>query len=118
MSGMQRMRRMHKGRPHTALLEGHDDDPLSGVANLFDAAMVFAVALLVALVARLDLEPTQASAGEAAGKPGLETLRKEGALLERYEETNASGGGDGVRLGMAYRLASGEIVYVPEDTDS
>jgi len=30
----------------------HEDiDPTSGVANLFDAAMVFAVALLVALVA-------------------------------------------------------------------
>ena len=112
------MRRTRKRRPHSVLLEGHDDDPLSGVANLFDAAMVFAVALLVALVARLDLEPNQASTGEAAGRPGLETLRKEGALLERYQESNEQGGGDGVRLGMAYRLASGEIVYVPEDTDS
>jgi len=32
-----------------------EGDPLSGVASLFDAAMVFAVALLAALVARLDL---------------------------------------------------------------
>ena len=27
-----------------------DEDPLNGVANLFDAAMVFAVALLVAIL--------------------------------------------------------------------
>ena len=32
------------------LLETSDDDPLSGVANLFDVAIVFAVALLLALV--------------------------------------------------------------------
>lgn len=30
--------------------DSEDDDPMSGVANLFDTAMVFAVALLLALV--------------------------------------------------------------------
>ena len=32
------------------ILDEEQEDPLGGVANLFDAAMVFAVALLVALV--------------------------------------------------------------------
>jgi hypothetical protein len=32
------------------ILEESEDDPMSGVANLFDAAMVFAIALLLALV--------------------------------------------------------------------
>ena len=34
---------------------GDDDDPLSGMANLFDVAMVFAVALMVALVSRYQM---------------------------------------------------------------
>ena len=32
------------------ILDEEQEDPLGGVANLFDAAMVFAVALLAALV--------------------------------------------------------------------
>ena len=34
---------------------GDDDDPMSNVGNLFDAAMVFAVALMVALVTRYSM---------------------------------------------------------------
>ena len=34
---------------------GEDDDPMSNVGNLFDAAMVFAVALMVALVTRYSM---------------------------------------------------------------
>ena len=32
-----------------------DDDPMSVVSNLFDVAMVFAVALMVALVTRYNM---------------------------------------------------------------
>ena len=34
---------------------GEYDDPMSVVSNLFDVAMVFAVALMVALVARYNM---------------------------------------------------------------
>ncbi len=37
-------------RARMGILEESEDDPMSGVANLFDAAMVFAIALLLALV--------------------------------------------------------------------
>lgn len=37
-------------RRRRIILDDDDEDPLSGVANLFDVAMVFAVALLVMLV--------------------------------------------------------------------
>ena len=34
------------------LAQAEDDDPMSVVSNLFDVAMVFALALMVALVSR------------------------------------------------------------------
>ena len=41
---------MRKDRRRNALLQGQDEDPMQSVANLFDVPMVFAVALMVALV--------------------------------------------------------------------
>ena len=35
--------------------DGEDDDPMSVVSNLFDVAMVFALALMVALVSRYNM---------------------------------------------------------------
>lgn len=35
--------------------KGEENDPMSVVSNLFDVAMVFAVALMVALVTRYDM---------------------------------------------------------------
>jgi hypothetical protein len=37
---------------HKLLRKQEDNDPMSVVSNLFDVAMVFAVALMVALVSR------------------------------------------------------------------
>ena len=37
------------------LAEADDDDPMSVVSNLFDVAMVFALALMVALVSRYNM---------------------------------------------------------------
>ena len=37
------------------IYDGEDDDPMSVVSNLFDVAMVFALALMVALVSRYNM---------------------------------------------------------------
>ena len=42
-------------RPKNRLLQTADDDPMQTVANLFDVAMVFAVALMVALVSHFSM---------------------------------------------------------------
>ena len=58
-----------------------DSDPLSVVVNLFDVAMVFAVALMV----------------------------------NKYTPSEQQGSGaKGKRVGIAYELENGEIIYVPE----
>ncbi|TWT99822.1 hypothetical protein Pla108_07650 [Botrimarina colliarenosi] len=96
--------------PHRRLLASHDDDPLSGVANLFDVAMVFAVAILLSLITRIAPLEAIASSG---GKPGSEAILPDGEPLEHYRVSESQLSGEGERLGVAYRLANGEVVYVP-----
>ncbi len=84
-----------------------DDDPLSGLANLFDAAIVFALALMVALAIAQQL-PLE-SLAQTAAVPQPETARP---VPMRPSERVA--GGSGTRVGVAYRLHSGELVYVPD----
>ena len=100
-------------------LESMDDDPLGGVANLFDVAMVFAVALILALMTALQAPELLATKGDVtiiknAGKPNMEIIVRKGIKLERYKMTAESMGGRGERLGICYRLANGEVVYVPD----
>lgn len=54
MSYMKRRSRRTGGRRGSRLHE--DEDPLSGVANLFDVAMIFALGLLVALVIQMQAQ--------------------------------------------------------------
>lgn len=116
-----RKNRMILSRPsaHRRLLEAPDDEPLSGVANLFDAMMVFAVGLLVALVTAYSLpellsEQNEFTLVKNPGQPNMEIIKKKGIKLEKYRMTLKTLGGEGVKLGTAYRLKSGEVVYVPE----
>ncbi len=84
-----------------------EEDPLSLLVNFFDCSIVFALAFMVTLLA--------SSAASAPGRPVLERLRKDRVKLERFRATEQSIGGEGERLGTAYRLSTGEVVYVPDD---
>ncbi len=96
----------------------HDDDPLSGMANLFDVAMVFAVALMVAVVLRMQITEmfTQEdfTMVKNPGQEDMEIIVKEGEEIHRYEATGEQGSGKGKRVGTAYQLEDGRIIYVPE----
>ena len=119
---MMRENRLTPNRPlaYRRLLGTSDEeDPLSGVANLFDAMMVFAVGLLLALVTAYSLpellsEQNEVTLVKNPGQPNMEIIRKKGIKLEKYRMTLKTLGGEGVKLGIAYRLKSGEVVYVPE----
>jgi len=116
-------RETHKRPPRLTaprrLLDSHDDDPLSGVANLFDVAMVFAVALLLALVSHFHLVELLTAEDltvlKNAGQPDMEVIRRQGETIQHYRISEQSLGGEGEKLGTAYRLKSGEVVYVPDD---
>ncbi len=97
-----------------------DDDPLSGVANLFDLGLVFMVGLLVALLGayRLDdllREDSEVTITKRSADGGLEVIVKKGRRIEAMRVTKERSKGMGRRLGTAYRLEDGSMVYVPEE---
>jgi hypothetical protein len=101
------------------LYEEDEQNPLTGVANLFDIAMVFSVALLVALVMSYQLPEllTPNDNVTVVKNPGQEDMKiiiKEGQEIEVLNMTEQIGSGTGEALGTAYRLADGRVIYVPE----
>ena len=99
---------------------GEGADPMSVVSNLFDVAMVFAVALMVALVSRYNMTEMFSQEDftmvKNPGKDNMEIITKEGEKINRYtpSENNDASGNKGKRVGVAYELENGDIIYVPE----
>lgn len=93
---------------------------MSVVSNLFDVAMVFAVALMVALVSRYNMTEMFSQEDftmvKNPGKENMEIITKEGEKINRYtpSEDKSSDGNRGKRVGVAYELENGDIIYVPE----
>jgi hypothetical protein len=101
------------------ILSDVEDEPLAGMANLFDAGMVFAVALLLALVTYYSLpelltEKDEITLVKNPGEPNMEIIKKKGIKLEKYRMTTQRIRGEGEKLGVCYRLKTGEVVYIPE----
>ena len=98
----------------------NDTDPMGTVANLFDVAMVFAVALMVALVSRFNMTEIFSKEDytmvKNPGKENMEIITKEGKEIKRYtpSEQKEASGKRGRKVGVAYELDNGEIIYVPE----
>lgn len=108
------MRRRLTGR-------GDEDNPMSVVSNLFDVAMVFAVALMVALVSRYNMTEMFSKEDftmvKNPGREDMEIIIKEGEKIRRYtpsKEQDPQSGRRGKKVGVAYELENGEIIYVPE----
>lgn len=99
-----------------------DNDPMSVVSNLFDVAMVFAVALMVALVSRYNMTEMFSQEDftmvKNAGKENMEIITKEGEKINKYtpsQDQSSKNGKKGKKVGIAYELDNGEIIYVPEE---
>lgn len=50
-----------------------------------------------------------------AGKPNMEIIVKEGKEIKHYKSSGNIGSGQGARAGIAYKMADGSMIYVPED---
>jgi hypothetical protein len=101
--------------------ETEDVNPMTAVANLFDVSIVFAVALMVALAARFRMteifSQDDFTIMKNPGKENMEIITKKGNKIERYTPASSQDGKTGTRgrrLGTAYELETGEIVYVEE----
>lgn len=90
------------------------------VANLFDVAMVFAVALMVALVTHFNMSELFSQEDftmiKNPGKDNMEIITKEGQQIKHYtpSDDQQTSGKRGRKVGIAYQLETGEIIYVPE----
>ncbi|MEI6243823.1 MAG: DUF2149 domain-containing protein [Acidobacteriota bacterium] len=96
-----------------------DEDPAAGLLNLFDVWIAFAVALLLALVGFMDVPELMDAKSNITvikdpGGANMEIIQKQGYKVDHFRATSDKLQGEGQRLGTAYRLASGEVVYVPE----
>lgn len=102
----------NKRRRWDAAAEG---DPLAGLVNLFDLWMVFSIALLLALVSysHLPEHPSREAASQDT-KSTTEQLQQQTHKLDRFRMSHDKLTGEGQRLGTAYRLKNGEVVYVPD----
>ena len=110
---------MKRADRYRAFGRNDDFDPRETLVNLFDVAMVFAVALMVAFVLRSQMTELLTSEDvtfvKNAGKPDMEIIVKKDNKVTRYKSEKSTGTGRGERVGIAYRLESGEIIYVPEE---
>ena len=105
---------------YKAFSDSEEIDPMGSLVNLFDVAMVFAVALMVAFViqSRMTefLTAEDATFVKNAGKENMEIIVKKNNKITRYKSEKNSDSGKGRRVGIAYQLENGEVIYVPEET--
>ena len=107
---------------HRFLHKNDDDlDPLGSLTNLFDVAMVFAVALMVALVQHLNIAEMlmeEEFTIVKTGKDDMEIITKKGQEISKYKQNQNTEADPskprGKRVGTAYQLENGEIIYIPE----
>lgn len=108
-----------KKRRYSSQTNSDDDDPLSGVANLFDLGLVFIVGLIVTLFAAYQLqdlfsEKSEMTITKRTQDGQMEIITKKGKKIKAVKVTKTKAEGVGERLGTAYRLEDGTVVYVPE----
>jgi hypothetical protein len=114
------MRKSRKYRRHSLLDDSDDHNPMSGVINVFDVAIVLVMALMVVLAMSPHM-PNVLKLGEnttIVRNPGSQNMqivvKEEGKPIEVLNMTDKIGGGTGEVLGTAYRLADGRVIYVPD----
>jgi hypothetical protein len=111
---------MSRRRRKSRFSSEEDTDPLSVVVNLFDVAMVFAVALMVAMVMNMNMTEVFTKEDytivKNPGKDNMEIITREGGKIQKYtpSDEQSTDQKKGRRVGVAYELENGEIIYVPE----
>ena len=91
-------------------------NPALSLVNLVDVFLVLVAALLVA-IAQNPMNPfleENVTVIKNAGEPNMEMVIKNGESIETYKSSGQIGAGEGVKAGIAYKMADGSMVYVPE----
>jgi hypothetical protein len=91
-------------------------DPLDGLVNLFDLAIVLSVAFLLAALSSLKLTALLGQKNVTVvrnpGAPNQTLIVKRGEKLHVVHLGNQHVAGHGVKVGSVYRLNDGRLIYV------
>ena len=95
-------------------------DPMDSVGNLFDTAVVFIAALLLALTTVFDAKEifskdSKLTIVKQNDRGEMTVITKRGRKIRAVRMTREQAEGRGTRLGTAYRLEDGSMIYVPEE---
>jgi len=100
--------------------EDEELNPIVSAVNLVDVFLVIIAALLIALAQNpLNIYSTdEVTVIKNASKPNMEMIVKKGKEIKQYKSNGAIGSGEGNRAGVAYKMADGSFVYVPENGEN
>jgi len=110
--GLHYMRRRRVGT------SDRNGDPLDGIVNLWDVAIVLAVGFLVAALAAAGVTGLLTNKNMTIvtnpGTPQMQVIVKEGDKITKLDmQSGQQASGAGTLLGQFYKLADGTVVYVP-----
>jgi hypothetical protein len=110
------LRFMRRRRSGTADRNG---DPLDGIVNLWNVAIVLAVGFLVAALTAVGagglLTDHNMTVVTNPGAPDMQVIVKSGDKITKLDmAAGAQAQGVGTLIGSFYRLADGTVIYVPE----
>ena len=93
-------------------------DPLDGVVNLFDVAIILAVGFLLAALTGIGLTGILSSKNVTIvtnpGQPNMQVVTKQGSQITKLNLTAGQQvSGLGTLIGQFYKLPDGTTVYVP-----
>jgi len=100
--------------------EDEELNPIISAVNLVDVFLVIIAALLIALAQNpLNVFSSEdVTVIKNAGKPNMEMIVKKGEEIKTYKSTGEIGSGEGTKAGVAYKMADGSFVYVPDGEDN
>ena len=99
--------------------EDEELNPIISAINLVDVFLVIIAALLIAIAQNPMnvFSSDDVTVIKNAGKPDMEVIIKQGKEIKQYKANGEIGSGEGTRAGVAYKMADGSFVYVPEDKE-
>ena len=112
MYSLKKKNRQHWSHSSIESMETLENDPMSGVANLFDIGLVFIVGLLMTLFSAYHLQDlfnrtTDLTILKQEQSGEMEIITKKGTRVEAMKISKEKAIGRGRRLGTAYRLEDG-----------
>ena len=97
-------------------IEAEDDDPILSVVNIIDVFLVVIAVLLIAVIEN-PINPFVTESAVVITNPGTDRMEiaiRRGREMKHYRSVGEIGEGEGRRLGTAYQLKDGTMIYVPE----